>query len=184
MGLDEEYAAHEISSYDLGSTQEEHGLCVWRPAQRLVKRNYRCSCYVASRTDVKQEVPKVVWDLLVCMHSRPTACPVPEDWGRYVVLEPGYLITTTWLLGVSPDESQVRLYDHFRLQCCDVVKWVAAIVKCKNSSVFQAFIIDDSAGSHVPEGMSNRLCDLYWKELEQRHLLPVRTGPLGGFFPR
>lgn len=108
--------------------------------------------------------------------------PIPDDWCRYVVLDPGRQNCGTLLIAIPPDESHAYVYDGFLLRHGDADSWADEIVSRQGNTRFQAFIIDKRAGKQHSMGNSLRVCDLYWNALEERGIKPSMLGQLGGFY--
>lgn len=70
--------------------------------------------------------------------------PIPPNWTRYAVIDPGHQVTAVLFAAIPPPEVPLHcyLYDELYLHNCDAGKFAEAMrVRCSLQS-FEAFIID------------------------------------------
>lgn len=108
----------------------------------------------------------------------------PDDWTRYLVLDPGHATTAVAVFAVPPprEESNVdwgdvivledEIYLH-KATCADTAK---AVFNKVGGRYFEAFIIDMHAGRQTPLGGSKTIKQQYSEAFEARGLRSRRTG--------
>lgn len=96
---------------------------------------------------------------------------IPEDWTRYVGIDPGRQVCAGLFLAVPPPHletnapEQIFIYDEFYLKACDAVMFGQAMrEKCKDQR-FRAFIIDPNAAAQHEIGSGLTVEDHYRKQL-------------------
>jgi len=109
--------------------------------------------------------------------------PLPLDWTRYVVLDPGRQYCGTLFAAVDPDEKYVTIYDGFVLRNADAVRWAEKVRERQVGVRFEAFLCDSHAGKQHPMGAAKSVARQYFEALQGADVKPRQTGPMDGFFP-
>lgn len=94
----------------------------------------------------------------------------PDDWTRYVSIDPGYNVCAIEFLAVPPPElgKQVFIYDECYIKHATHVQFGEAMqMKCRDK-VFESFIFDFHGGHLRSVGSGELPIDLYRQELEKR----------------
>lgn len=102
----------------------------------------------------------------------------PDDWTRYVTIDPGYNICAIEFLAVPPPElgNQIFLYDECYLH--EATAWhfgEAMALKCADN-VFEAFILDMHGGRLRSIGGGELPVDKYRDALRERGVSSLATG--------
>lgn len=101
---------------------------------------------------------------------------VPDDWCRYVAIDPGHTVSAALFAAVPPDESMMLIYDQLYLRQCNAMIFGEAMEKKCYGQQFHAFIID-MHGGRIREIGSGRLpVELYTEQLRNRGVKSNVTG--------
>jgi hypothetical protein len=111
------------------------------------------------------------------------AFPIPEDYTRYIILDPGRQYCGTLFAAVDPDEKHVYIYDGFVLRHADAGKWGDLIVQRTGDMRYEAMIIDQNCGRQKTVAQANTVADHYFAALKQRNITPRISGEMRGFHP-
>ena len=102
----------------------------------------------------------------------------PEDWCRYMVVDPGHSVCAVTFWGVPPETygAYVICYDELYLQQCNARQFADAVEFKTRGKVFQSFIIDAHGGRirEIGSGVLPRI--QYSRELESRGVRSIETG--------
>lgn len=107
---------------------------------------------------------------------------IPDDWCRYVVLDPGTTHCGTCFAAVDPEESHVWIYDSMDLTNSDASRWAGEVLKRQGEFRFEAFIIDQQMGKETHVGGAMNVAQQYFNKLTEAGVVPRSLGPLHGFF--
>lgn len=103
---------------------------------------------------------------------------VPENWTRYVSIDPGYGVFAALFVAVPPPEfgDYVVAYDELYLRNCTVPTFAAALEKKCRGQRFRAFVIDDH-GSRI-HTVQNRITirEQLSSELKRLNISSEKTG--------
>ena len=112
----------------------------------------------------------------VHMVKREEMPEVPEDWTRYVAIDPGHAVMASIFAAVPPDESHLLVYDELYIRNCNALIWGEEFEKKVKHQQFRAFILDMHGGTLRDLGSGRLPCDLYTEELRKRKIRSVATG--------
>lgn len=101
---------------------------------------------------------------------------IPEDWTRYVAIDPGHAVMASLFGAVPPDESFVLIYDELYIRNCNALIWGEEFSKKCEGQSFYAFILDMHGGTLRDLGSGRLPCDLYAEELRKRKIRALATG--------
>lgn len=109
---------------------------------------------------------------------------IPDDWCRYMVVDPGHTVCAVLFAAVPPPNvgDFVFLYDELYLTRCDAEKFGNHVAEKVAGNVFQAFIIDDHYSRMTQPGSGKTVKHSYTEALSARGVRSVQTGSgfLGG----
>jgi len=109
----------------------------------------------------------------------------PQDWTRYLVLDPGHARPAVLFMAVPPPQFDVKrqpsliLYDEIAVPRIDAAETARLIVQKTRGQSFEAFIIDGHAGRQTSMGRGETTQQFYSQEFEKRGLRSRST--LNGF---
>lgn len=109
----------------------------------------------------------------------------PQDWTRYLVLDPGHARPAVLFMAVPPPHFDVKrqpsliLYDEIAVPRIDAAETARLIVQKTRGQSFEAFIIDGHAGRQTSMGRGETTQQFYSQEFEKRGLRSRST--LNGF---
>lgn len=108
---------------------------------------------------------------------------IPDDWARYVVLDPGKRHCGTLFIAVDPEERHMWVYDGFDHQQGDADSWAAEVAERQGPSRFEAMVIDQQMGRQHPPGAGLNVAEQYMAALKRAGCTPRMPGDLAGFVP-
>ncbi|HDZ44264.1 MAG TPA: hypothetical protein ENH80_10025 [Phycisphaerae bacterium] len=111
--------------------------------------------------------------------------PIPADYCRELILDPGRQHCGTIFGAIDPDEAHAWVYDAFDLRNTDANGWADHVVKRirqHGGGQFERWIIDQQMGKQRSSGQAETVAWFYFQALTARGVYPRRTGPLDGFF--
>lgn len=105
---------------------------------------------------------------------------IPENWTRYVGVDPGRQVCAGLFLAVPPPSDDVGqhiyIYDEFYIKKADAVMFGEAMqAKCRGQQ-FRAFIIDPNAAGQHEVGSGITIGDHYRKQLRDRGIYSELSG--------
>lgn len=102
----------------------------------------------------------------------------PDDWTRYLVLDPGHSTCAVLLAAVPPPDlgDFVVAYDEVYLHNKDARAAAKAVLSKTQGQYFQQFICDDRAGRQTPMGFGLTIRQNYSLEFEALGLRSALTG--------
>lgn len=103
----------------------------------------------------------------------------PEDWCRYMIVDPGHQVAAVVFIAVPPPSlgDFVVQYDELYLLQCDAVKFGEAVEKKAKHFAFQEFIIDAHGGRLTDLGSGLKPREQYEKQLVKRGISSIARGP-------
>jgi len=106
---------------------------------------------------------------------------VPEDWTRYVAIDPGHSVMASIFGAVPPDESFLLIYDELYIRNCNALIWGEEFEKKVKHQQFRAFVMDMHGGTLRDLGSGRLPHELYTEELRKRKIRSLATNY--GFVP-
>ena len=106
---------------------------------------------------------------------------VPEDWTRYVSIDPGHAVMASIFGAVPPDESFLLIYDELYIRNCNALIWGEEFEKKVKHQQFRAFVMDMHGGTLRDLGSGRLPHELYTEELRKRKIRSLATNY--GFVP-
>ncbi len=113
--------------------------------------------------------------------SRQELPNVPEDWTKYVAIDPGHAVMACLFGAVPPDESFLLLYDELYIRNCNALIFGEEFEKKARDTHLYAFIMDMHGGTLRDLGSGRLPHELYSEELKKRKIKSEATGY--GFIP-
>lgn len=101
---------------------------------------------------------------------------VPEDWTRYMVVDPGHSVAAVLFAAVPPDEQMVLIYDELYLRQCNAVIFGEQVARRTVDQSFHAFLIDMHGGRIRDIGSGRLPVDQYTEQLRMRNVKSATTG--------
>lgn len=110
---------------------------------------------------------------------------IPDDWTRYLVVDPARQYLGTLLAAVDPQEKHCTVYDGFVLRSANKTKWAERIAELEGGVRFEYAICDFRMGRTRDIGGDGEetVAEQYFKALTEAGVVPYKRGPLHGFFP-
>lgn len=112
----------------------------------------------------------------VHMLKRDELQKIPDDWTRYVAIDPGHAVMASIFGAVPPDESYLLIYDELYIRNCNALIWGEEFEKKCEGQNFRAFILDMHGGTLRDLGSGRLPADLYTEELRKRKVRAIATG--------
>ena len=112
----------------------------------------------------------------VHMLRRHDLAAIPDDWTRYVAIDPGHAVMATLFAAVPPDEKFLLVYDELYIRNCNALIWgVQFAAKAKDQAIYAA-IMDMHGGTLRDLGSGRLPHELYTEELRKRGIKFLVTG--------
>ena len=112
----------------------------------------------------------------VHMLDRRELATIPDDWTRYVAIDPGHAVMATLFAAVPPDEKYVLIYDELYIRNCNALIWGEQFAaKAKDQNIYAA-IMDMHGGTLRDLGSGRLPHELYTEELRKRGVRFLATG--------
>ena len=106
---------------------------------------------------------------------------IPDDWTRYVGIDPGHTVMACLFAAVPPDEKFILIYDELYLRDCNALIFGEEFAKKAQGQIFWDFILDYHGGRLRDIGSGRLPHELYTEELRKRKIKSRRSGH--GFTP-
>ena len=106
---------------------------------------------------------------------------IPEDWTRYVGIDPGHAVMACLFAAVPPDERFMLIYDELYVRQCNALIFGEAFASKAANQSFFSFIMDMHGGALRDLGSGRLPHELYTEELRKRNIKSRLTGH--GFLP-
>lgn len=106
---------------------------------------------------------------------------VPDDWTRYVAIDPGHAVMATLFAAVPPNEKFLLFYDELYIRNCNALIWGEQFfAKAEGQNIYAA-IMDMHGGALRDLGSGRLPHEMYTEELRKRNFKFQLTG--FGFIP-
>lgn len=111
--------------------------------------------------------------------------PIPDDWARYILLDPSIPHCATLFVAVDPQERHRWVYDGFDLRQAGPETWAQEVKARQSNTKFEAVVCDQQRGKvrHVGGVKDRCVAEIMWAALKTAGVEIRRPGPLCGFFP-
>lgn len=113
------------------------------------------------------------------------AFAIPPSWCRYVVFDPGVQRAAVLFAAIPPEEEgrgyEIHLYDELYIERGSASKIAHLMTQKQPGQVFQAFIMDHSAGRMSQLGAGDSVEYSYEQQFRERGVRSIMTGY--GFLP-
>ncbi len=113
--------------------------------------------------------------------KRSNLAAIPDDWTRYVAIDPGHAVMACLFAAVPPDDKFTLIYDELYLRQCNALIFGEAFAEKARNQAFHSFIIDMHGGMLRDLGSGRLPHELYSEELRKRDIRSRLTGY--GFIP-
>jgi hypothetical protein len=94
---------------------------------------------------------------------------VPDDWTRYVAIDPGHTVMATLFAAVPPDERFLLIYDELYIRNCNALIWGDQFYERAQNQLIYAAIMDMHGGALRDLGSGRLPHELYSEELRKRN---------------
>ncbi len=106
---------------------------------------------------------------------------IPDDWTRYVGIDPGHAVMACLFAAVPPDDKFMLIYDELYIRQCNALIFGEAFAEKVKDQTFYSFILDMHGGMLRDLGSGRLPHELYSAELQKRGIKSRLTGH--GFMP-
>jgi len=102
----------------------------------------------------------------------------PDDWCRYLALDPGHVVCGVLFVAVPPPSlgDYVVIYDELYLRRCDAAETARMVAAKVGGKTFQTFIIDNRAGRQTPMGFNKTIKQQYADAFGRYNVRSEMTG--------
>ncbi|HOK59008.1 MAG TPA: terminase family protein [Methanothrix sp.] len=107
---------------------------------------------------------------------------IPDNWTRYLAMDPGTLHCATVFAAVDPTNN-LYIYDIADVQGGGAVAWAKMMEQRADSRMFEAWIIDKRAGRVRSISNQESVANRYFAAAMERDIRPRTIGTLDGFVP-
>ena len=101
---------------------------------------------------------------------------IPDNWTRYVAIDPGHTVMAALFAAVPPDEKYILIYDELYIRDCNALIFGEHFSKKAEAQSFWSFIIDMHGGRLRDIGSGRLPHELYSEELAKRGIRSRVTG--------
>lgn len=101
---------------------------------------------------------------------------IPEDWTRYLAVDPGHQVCAVLFLAVPPDGSCSVLYDELYIRQCSAITFGEKLAEVVKGQTFYSFIIDMHGGRLRDIGSGRQVVVQYVEELRKHGVRSLTTG--------
>lgn len=116
------------------------------------------------------------FNLSVHIHKRDELPAVPDDWTRYVSIDPGHAVMATLFGAVPPDESFLLIYDEMYQRNCNALIWGEEFARRAQGQNIRSIIMDMHGGSLRDLGSGRLPHELYSEQMRKRGVSAISTG--------
>ena len=116
------------------------------------------------------------FNLAVHMLKREDLPSVPDDWTRYVAIDPGHVVMATLFAAVPPDEKFLLVYDELYLRNCNALIWGEEFCRRAKNQNIRALIMDMHGGALRDLGSGRLPHELYTEQLRKNGFKAQITG--------
>jgi hypothetical protein len=95
---------------------------------------------------------------------------VPDDWTRYVAIDPGHAVMATLFAAVPPHERFILVYDELYIRNCNALIWGEQFFEKARDQYVYAAIMDMHGGLLRDLGSGRLPHELYSEELKKRRV--------------
>lgn len=106
----------------------------------------------------------------------PNGATIPEDWSRYVAVDPGHAVTAALFAAVPPDNSMILIYDELYIRQCSASIFGERFAKACEGQSFYQWIIDMHGGRITDIGSGRAVVEQYMEQLRNYNLRSRTTG--------
>jgi hypothetical protein len=106
---------------------------------------------------------------------------IPDDWTRYVAIDPGHTVMAALFGAVPPGEKFLLIYDELYIRDCNALIFGEHFAKKAEAQSFWSFILDMHGGRLRDIGGGRLPHELYSEELRKRNIRSRASGY--GFIP-
>ena len=108
--------------------------------------------------------------------SRTELPAVPNDWTRYVAIDPGHAVMATLFAAVPPNEKYLLIYDELYIRHCNAEIWGERFKEKLQEQNIYAMIMDMHGGTLRDLGSGRLPHELYSEELKKRSIQAQMSG--------
>jgi hypothetical protein len=101
---------------------------------------------------------------------------VPDNWTRYVGIDPGHAVMATLFAAVPPDERFMLIYDELYIRNCNALIWGDAFAEKVKGQNFRSFIMDMHGGALRDLGSGRLPHELYTEQLKKHGIKAQASG--------
>jgi len=101
--------------------------------------------------------------------------PIPNNWAKFMVVDPGYHRTAALFFAIPPSEEFVYLYDELYIEHCTAKEFARQLKGRADGQNFQEFIIDRH-GSRKHESSGKTIAQQFGEELDALNIRSMNTG--------
>jgi hypothetical protein len=101
---------------------------------------------------------------------------VPDEWTRYVAIDPGHAVMATLFGAVPPDEKFLLIYDELYIRNCNALIWGEAFAEKAKTQSFRVFIMDMHGGALRDLGSGRLPHELYTEQLKKHGIKSQASG--------
>jgi hypothetical protein len=126
-----------------------------------------------------QNAYKVYPEFSIVVHGMDLEGPVPIDWTRYMVVDPGHQVCAVLFGAVPPPRTGnfLLLYDELYLLQCSAAKFAKAVALRTEGQVIYVSLIDRHAGITTQIGSGRTIEEQYTDALKEAKFKSIRSGP-------
>lgn len=106
------------------------------------------------------------------------AFPIPQDWCRYLVVDPGVQRAAGLFAAIPPLEYgfEVHFYDEIYLSRASAIKFAEMLKRKTENQLFQEFILDWSAGRQTQLGSGITVEESFERAFRKKGIRSIATG--------
>lgn len=101
---------------------------------------------------------------------------IPDEWTRYVSIDPGHAVMCTLFGAVPPDESFLLIYDEMYQRQCNALIWGEEFARRCQGQNIRSIIMDMHGGALRDLGSGRLPHELYSEELRKRKISALVSG--------
>jgi hypothetical protein len=91
---------------------------------------------------------------------------IPDNWTRYMAVDPGFQVCAILFAAIPPDESEVHFFAEAYIRDCTPEKFAEAVSQKMNHVMYEAFIIDDCGSRARLANTGGTIAEAYWNALK------------------
>ena len=101
---------------------------------------------------------------------------IPNDWTRYISIDPGHAVMASLFAAVPPDEKFILIYDELYIRHCNAEIWGERLKEKVQEQNIYAMIMDMHGGTLRDLGSGRLPHELYAEELKKHNIKAQMTG--------